>query len=247
MTTSIPSKRRTTGSTFQRILVIWTAAALVIWGLLFLIAQRILLPQIGYYLTLFALVGVPLWLRRERIAAVLSHWQLPRFARFLVLGYAMVLLEEIFAAIFNHLLEPPFRPELLLIRVGQFWAFNVLAFTGLIWGWFFLQTRIGYSRREQFFLIGLWGVYAEHTYLALAGNVLAFFLVAPLNIFAYGIILSPAMLSQADSTTRRFPRIVRYGLAFILPFFASIPTIIVLMVLRTQHPGWFPPCKFIAC
>src|SRR5262249_52107706 len=151
-------------------------------------------------------------------------------------------LEETFAALVNNLAEG-FSPGLYLLRVGQFWASNVLAFTGLIVAWYLLPRLTRFGRREMFFLAGLFGLYAEHAINLLPqGNALAFALTAPLIIFVYGLILAPAQLSAPDGAlpARRLPWPLRYPLALLLPLLLSIPPIIALTVLRARFPGLFP-------
>lgn len=231
------------GRFFQRVVVVWALLALVAWGLLFLVKQEIFLPQIGYYVALFVLAGVPLWLRREQIGRALRAWGVPPLPRYLVLGYGMVLFEEILAASFNHVLEG-FDLAGLPLRIGQFWALNVLAFTGWIWGWYLLRKWFTYTPREAFFLSGIWGLFAEHT--VQFGPVI-FLLIAPLNILTYGLILSPAMLSLPPRPARRAPVVVRYPLTFVIPLLASLAPILLLTVLRAHFPGWFPPCSMVQC
>jgi hypothetical protein len=230
------------------VMVGWLVVALAFWG--WYLAFHQFIPQFLYYDLIFGLVGLPLWLNRRRAAQALQAWRLNPTVKFLLLGYGMVLLEEVFAAFANHLSEG-FSLPLLILRIGQFWALNVLAFTGLIVGWALLMARIGFSHAEAFWLIGLWGLYAEHTIALLPGNPLAFLLIAPLNIFVYGLILAPAVLSRpqksgAVAPTRRLPWIARYPLALLLPFICSILPVALLVALRTHVPGVFPPRKFIA-
>ena len=70
-------------------------------------------------------------------------------ARFIVLGYAAELTEEVLAGIANHLPEG-FSPPLLLVRILQFPALNLFAFFGFIVGWYLLTRCINFSRRELF-------------------------------------------------------------------------------------------------
>ena len=231
----------------QRILVAWALLALVGWALIFLAQRAISFPQIGYYVVLLPGIGLPIWLNRARLGSPFNRL-LPfsPLLRFLILGYGMVLLEEILAAIFNHLLEG-FDLATLPIRIAQFWAFNILAFTGLIWSWYLLRRLFAYSLRESFFLAGCFGLFAEHTIELLAGNVLLFVLLAPLNILTYGTILTPAFLSLPKGAVRRLPPVVGYVAALLLPVLASIPPVAVLGILRFHFPDAFPPCRFIAC
>jgi len=157
-----------------------------------------------------------------------------------------VLAEEILAALVNHLTEG-FSLGLYIERIGQFWALNIFTFTGLIVGWYILQRWIGYSRTAMFYLVGCFGLYSEHTITVLQTNPLAFFFFAPLIIFTYGLILTPAMLSMPANDRPRgcLSALLRYPLAFVLPLLCSLPPLGVLTVLRDHFPDVFPPRKFI--
>ncbi len=229
----------------------WLLLALAFWALLLgnqAESGQALDYQFFYYYLMFGLVGLPLWFARRRVAAALQAWRVAGFAKFLLLGYGMVLLEETFAALVNHLTEG-FAPGLLLLRIGQFWALNVLAFTGLIVGGDVLVRLFPFGRREAFFLVGVFGLYAERTLTLLPGNVLAFFLFAPLNLFVYGLILSPALLSVPAPSVpaRRWSWLVRYPVALALPLLLSIPPVLLLTALRARFPEAFPPCGMISC
>ncbi len=228
----------------RNVMVGWLLVALAFWA--WYLAFHQFIPQFLYYDLMFGLVGLPLWFNRRRVARALQAWRLHRALKFLLLGYAMVLLEEVFAAFCNNLSEG-FTPALFLLRIGQFWALNLFAFTGLIVGWAVLLPLISFSRGEAFWLIGLWGLYAEHTIQLLPGAVLTFLLIAPLNIFVYGLILAPAILSAPDAAAgkRRLPWLLRYPLALLLPLLCSILPVALLVSLRAHYPQAFPPRKFV--
>jgi hypothetical protein len=229
----------------HRMLLWWIILGLGGWDLLSLIGHFSNFFLIYYHIILIC-IGIPMWFYRHQLSRHLHQWSWPPFIKFSILGYGMVLLEEIVAAFANHLSEG-FSPSLFLLRIGQFWAFNVLAFTGLILGWYWLLQRVPYSLQEYFILAGIFGLYSEKTYLFLVSNPIAFVLTAPLNIAVYGIILSPARLSisDIDKPRRRFSGPWRYPLAFFIPFIASILPVLILMILRSHIPELFPPTKFI--
>ena len=226
-----------------RILVIWASIALML--LLLAEALRVAPLQFWYYPALLGGVGLPMGLNRQRMAEALQRWKVPPLPKFLLLGYGMVLIEEVLAALFNHLTEG-FAWGLYLERIGQFWALNVLAFTGFIVGWYLLQRWLRFTFAEVFFVAGLWGLYAEHTYLFVLVNPIAFFVIAPLNILTYGLIISPATLSLGKSDGRTLQPILKYPLAVVTLFACSIIPIIVLQILRAHFPQIFPPRKFVS-
>jgi hypothetical protein len=225
-----------------RATVAWLTVALAFWAW-YLVAIAFV-PQYLYPFLWLGLVGVPVWRWRRSLAHLLQRWQFPGFLTFMLLGYAMILLEEILAALVNNLAEG-FTWPLFAQRVGQFWAFNLLAFTGFFAGWYLLLKMIGYSRVETFFLGGCFGLYAERTIFLLPGQPLQFALFAPLIIFIYGLILTPAALSIPEAKQRRPNWLLRYPLAFFVPFTCSVPPVALLSYLRAHFPGWFPPRTFI--
>lgn len=156
----------------------------------------------------------------------------------------MVLFEEIFAAFFNHLTDG-FSMSLLMQRIFQFWAFNILAFTGFVIDWYFLITRFRYSDSEVFFLAGVFGLFSEGAISAVFSEPLAVLMFAPLIIYVYGLILTPAMLSIQDRGVKDVRRLFKYALTIPVIYFFSIVPFIVLSSLRTNFPTMFPPENFI--
>ncbi len=225
------------------ITVVWALVALIFWT--WYVLARSFQPRFLYYDAWLLLVGVPVWLARDRLAGALRRWRLPALPKFLLLGYGAVLLEEIFAAFFNNLSEG-FGLALFIERVGQFWALNTLAFSGFIFGWLVLLRWLRYSRTEAFYLAGCWGLFAEHTITFVFAAPLVFVLLAPLNILTYGLILTPALLSIDEPASRRLHPLLRYPLTFAALFACSLIPIAVLQTLRAHFPGVFPPRRFVA-
>lgn len=226
-----------------RLLLGWLLLALAV--LLFYSIVTRPIPWQAFYFDVWLLgFGLPLWMFRCRVTAFLRDWKWPEGIRFVLLAYGMVLLEEIFAALFNHLTEG-FRLELYLIRIGQFWVLNIFAFTGLILASGVLYTRIGYTLGEMFVLVGLTGLYSEKVIYALASAPLIFAVVAPVVFFSYGLIMVPSMMSVPARDFRRFSTPVRYALFFATWFSMSIPFIFLLLFLRSRYPAFFPPTSLI--
>src|SRR5690242_10125930 len=114
----------------RRVALVWLVVAVLLWNLIAL-AQRSYPYFLLYYYLMFGLVGLPLWFNRSRVERALQRWRLSPLLKFLLLGYGMILLEETFAGLVNNLSEG-FAVPLVFVRIGQFWAFNVLAFTGIV-------------------------------------------------------------------------------------------------------------------
>jgi hypothetical protein len=226
-----------------RISVAWLIVALIFWG--WYLSAIAFVPQFLYPFLWLGLVGLPIWFWRRQLAVRLRAWRFAGFLKFMILGYLMVLIEEVFAALVNHLSEG-FSWPLFVERVGQFWALNLFTFTGLFVGWYLLARFIGYSRVEMFFLGGCFGLYSERIiFLLPEGQLVQFILFAPLIIFTYGLILTPAMLSLGELRKPRLIWPLRYPFSFLIPFLCSIPPVVLLQTLRASFPDWFPPRKFI--
>jgi hypothetical protein len=186
--------------------------------------------------------GFVFW-RREKLQQILRAWSLQPVYKFFLLAFGAVLLEEIFAAFINHLTEG-FELGLYVARVGQFWALNILAFTGFIVGWYITLKYVRFSWREIIFIGGLWGLYAERTYTLAITNPVAFFLFALPTVLTYGVILLPAYLSLPPGRYTLSP-VLRYPLVFAVVFVLSILPFILLTTLREHFPVFFPPRTFI--
>jgi hypothetical protein len=228
--------------TFNRLMLAWLVGCFVFWA--WYLAFHEFAYQTLYFYVWLIVFGLPVWFYRRKIRDFLLHLKMKGRAKFLLLGYGMVLLEEIFAALFNHLSEG-FHVFLYIQRVGQFWALNIMAFTGFVVGWWVLTSRLKYSDSEVFYLAGIFGLYSERVYAHLATNVLAVLLLAPLVIFTYGLIITPALLSIEQPGKRYVHPVLKFPLSLAAIFILSIPPVLLLSILRTHYPWAFPPPEFV--
>lgn len=222
-------------------------AALTIAGIVFWLAIIIFAPD-PFYGAIYAIVlcgtlGAVLWFRWDWMQRLLREWPGRPFIKFVLIGYVTVLYEEVIAAFVNHLAEG-FSIMLYLLRIGQFWALNIFAFTGFIIGWYFLLRRYQYTYREVFYLAGLWGLYAEGIFRHLASPLGMVMLIGP-TIVIYGIIAMPMALSLPPGNGRQLASYKRYPLTFAVIFACSLLPVLVLSALRTQFPEAFPPTSMI--
>lgn len=226
----------------DKFIIVWSVVSWLFWIWYSFISKSIF-PGAVYYTLWVGVVGTWLYLYRRAISKRLQAWRFSPFLKFILLGYGAVLLEEIFAAFANNVSEG-FSFPLLIVRIGQFWAFNLLAFTGFIFAWYFLIKTFRYSRREIFYLAGIWGIYSEGIYRQAATNPIAvLFLIAP-TILTYGIIITPAMRSF-ESGKRSISRPIKYLLTYFLIYILSLLPLLILLSLRNHYPYLFPPTKFI--
>lgn len=185
--------------------------------------------------------------RGPRLQSRLQGLPGPPLLRALLLGYAAVMAEETLVGT-SYALNEGLGPAVWVDRVSQFIAFNLLAFTGAIWG-LALATRLmpGLSR-WHLLIAGGWGIFAERSYLLFLGNPIAGALIAGPNIAVYSIILAPLVLSipghDAQGAGRR-PWAPFASWALMLLF--SLPAVALLMYLRARYPTAFPACDYIPC
>ena len=224
----------------DRIMVAWAAIGTVFW-VAFAIGTRQVIPFAIYYPLWLGVAGVVGWRRRAALAARIRAMRLTGAARFIVLGYAAVLSEEVLAGLANHLPEG-FSPVLLPVRVLQFQALNLFAFFGFVVGWYLLTRYVVFTRREVFYLAGVWGLYAEKIIFALPTQPAFVFLTAGPTILTYALIIAPALIGQDMGRARiRLHPLLRYPLAYLVLQVLSLPAVLAVLGLRAQLPWLFPP------
>ena len=226
---------------FKKSMLIWLVVSFIFW--IFYIFAIEFSYQILYYFFII-IVGLPVWIYREKIKKKLVGWEMNRLGKFLILGYGVVLFEEIFAALFNHLSEG-FNFMLYLERVGQFWMFNIFAFTGFYFAWYFLLNRYKYSYTEVFFIAGSFGLFSEGVIFAIFSNPIGFIFMTPLVIFVYGLMIPLPMLSIGLKGKKELRSWMKYVLSLLVIFLFSVIPIAILVMLRANFPGFFPPVEFI--
>jgi len=226
----------------NKLMMGWLVLGFIFW--IFYLAAVEFKYQFIYYLFIILFVGIPIWIYRERIKYSLRNWKRGNLAKFLILGYGFVLFEEIFAALFNHLSEG-FNPVLYLGRIGQFWALNIIIFTGFYLGWYFLLKKFQYSYTEIFFTAGTWGLIAERVIYNLFSNPLYVLFLAPVMIFVYGIMITFPMLSIPLEGRRRLNPFLKFLLSLLVIFIFSVVPLLLLQLLRTNFPWAFPPVSFV--
>lgn len=200
-------------------------------------------PQIFYYVLWIVVFGSFFYLYRDRIKAYFKSIKLNYFYKFLLIGLIVILLEEIFAALFNHLSEG-FNFSLYLIRILQFWLLNIIIFSIWFIVWYQLLSRYRYSGREVFWLAGITGLFMEGVIYSIFSNPVYFLLMLLPMIYVYGIIISVPFWSIMDmnkskrNVKRRF---VLYIISLIIILVFVYLTGIIVELLKVQYPSLFPP------
>ncbi len=227
---------------FKKLMLVWLILGFIFWTIYISIIE--FSYQILYFYFIIFFIGLPIWIHRDKIKYKLENWKLNKLTKFLILGYGTVLFEEVFAALFNHLSEG-FNFILYLQRIGQFWAFNIFAFTGFYFAWYFLLKRYKYSYKEVFFVAGVLGLFAEGVIYGIFANPLYVFFMTPIMIFVYGLMITLPMLSIGLAGKKELHPLIKYPLSLLVMFLFSIIPILILQLLRTRYPWLFPPIEFV--
>ncbi len=143
---------------FQKIMLIWLIISSVFW-VIYISFFEFIYGMI-YYFFIITIVLIPILVFKDLIINKLQNLYYNDFIKFMSIGYIVVLFEEFFAASLNHLSEG-FSLILWIQRIGQFWLFNLFAFTGFYLAWYFLLKRYKYTYIEIFFLAEVWGLFSE--------------------------------------------------------------------------------------
>lgn len=183
---------------------------------------------------------------RARIEACIKKFPHSPFIKFILLGYGAVLLEEAIAA-FVHALTEGFTFQGYTLLLFQFWAFNLLAFTGFIFGWYVLLRRFQYTKSDIFLLAGGWGLFTEHIFSSIFRSPIGALLLILPTMYTYNLILLPALLSLPDEQKKNISTTKKDLLTIGALLFFSIIPVFILTALRTKFPEAFPPCAYIPC
>ena len=200
-------------------------------------------PQIFYYVLWIVVFGLFFYLCKDRIKTYFKSIKVSYFYKFLIIGLLIILLEEIFAALFNHLSEG-FNFSLYLVRILQFWLLNIIIFSVWFIVWYQLLSRYRYSQREVFWLAGITGLFMEGIIYSIFSNPLYFILMLLPMIYVYGIIISVPFWSIMDmNKSKKFVknRILLYILSIIIILIFVYLTGIIVELLKVQYPSLFPP------
>jgi hypothetical protein len=175
-----------------------------------------------------------------------SWFYTQKYTSYFIVSYAMVLLEEFYAALVNNLFEG-FSLSLFIVRIGQFWAFNLLAFSGLIIGVALTHKLLNIKKAELVCFASLFGIFAEHVYTT---NSIVFVVYAPIVIFVYYLIFSPGIFFLPEKEykdTKKLVNVFHYLILLLLVAVVSTLFLLVLSEMRRSTPELFPPCSMIPC
>ena len=180
----------------------------------------------GLYYIIWLSLSYYLFKKREYISVYLRRSPFSGFVTFVGLGIIMILVEETFAALAVNLLRVSSFFE-LLASIPQFYANNLLLLPGFIVAWYFLASRIAYTRKEIFILVGLFGLFSEKIYMHVLTIPILGIPLIPITMLAYMGIILPSLLSLRETGTREVPSYVRYFIGILFPIMMSVPFFLI--------------------
>ena len=223
---------------YYKIVFIYFLISLLV-GILYLFFIEFLQQECYFYTIIF--FGLLMIKYQEKIKLFFKNIKIKnQYLLPILVGYSMVLFEEFFAALFNHLTEE-FSISIFLLRIFQFQFFNIFAFTGLILTLTYLLKKYEFSKKEFFIFVGIFSVFSE----GLFSNI--FFLVfwGIVNAIIYCIIFYPIYLSIEKKGTKKINIYYNFLLFALLLIFFTIIISPFVDFLRNSWPFLFPPVKFI--
>ena len=200
-------------------------------------------PQIFYYVLWIVGFGSFFYIYRSRIKLFVKRIKLPFFYKFMIVGLLIILLEEIFASLFNHLSEG-FNFSLYLIRILQFWLLNIIIFSVWFIVWYQLLSRYRYSEREVFWIAGITGLFMEGIIYRIFTEPVYFLLMLLPMVFVYGIIILIPFWSVIDmNKSKKYvkKRVVLYIVSIIIILIFAYLTGIILDLIKQKYSFLFPP------
>ena len=227
------------------VLLVWTIVSAVLLLSYVLFVEWVW--QAWYYVLWPVLGGGLVWRYWLPLKRVIDVWSLAPILKYVLIVYGMVSAEEVLASLLNHLSEGFYFP-LYIKRIGQFWALNLLAFSGVAWGSYLVFSRVYFSRIEMFCVLGMFGQISEHLIyrlLFVPGEKLAAFVLLPLNFWVYGAIFLPAFFVIEGLPRKVMRAYWRYPLVFMVIVACGMPFIGFLDWSRALVPSLYPPRNFV--
>lgn len=229
-------------NSFEKFVIFWLIISIIFWNIN--IEFMKIKPAFLYLDIFLVFFGLIVLIFKTQIKSKIDKIQLKPFYKFMLIGYSMVLFEEIIAALVNTIPEG-FSFGLWMIRILQFWAFNILAFTGFLLGWYFLFKRYNFSRKYAFFLAGCYGLYSEKVYLMVTTDPFTFIFYSIPVVYIYGLIIYPSLLSLEENNERKKVHWYTHILVYVVIILCSLIPGLILTTLRANFPYLFPPYSMI--
>ena len=225
----------------EKVVITWICISFMFW-IVYSILIDIFYPMFYFFIWILVF-GVPLLKYKEKLRVILQNWQLNSFVKFLILGYGTIMLKDLVKAFFITVSEG-FEINLFFTRVTQLWTLNTMALTGFILGWYFLITRIFFSDYEVFYVAGIFGLFSEDVIFSLITNPIGFIFLAPLEICAYGLLITPAALSVKNRGNRTIISLLKYVVAILIIIAFSFIPVSIVAIIKIYFPELIPPNLF---
>ena len=228
----------------EKIVITWISVSFMFW-IAYSLLVTIFYPMFYFFIWIFVF-GIPLLKYKEKIRVILQNWRLNSFIKFLILGYGAIMLKDLIKAFFIAFSEG-FEINLFFTRVTQLWTLNTMALTGFILGWYFLITRIFFSDCEVFYVAGVYGLFSEDIIFSLITNPIGFLFLVPLEICAYGLLITPAVLSVKNRGNRTIISLLKYIIAILIIIAFSFIPVSIVAIIKIYFPDLIPPNLFGQC
>lgn len=219
--------------------------SIVLLCLSIILLNLILIPSAGstmalYYALWVLGLGTLMWKKRDALEILLQKSKLPPFITFISLGILMILVEETIAS-FCVNFTPAMTLESYSSFLLKFWTTNLFALPGFIIAWYFLLTKVAYSRKEVLILVGFFGLFAEKIFVhVITSPLMGILLILP-TMYTYAVLIAPSLLSLPKEKLgqKKLDAFARYALGFFVPILFSIPFIVVVTALMARFPTHF--------
>jgi len=188
---------------------------------------------IVYFAVWILLVGGYFYTYRSSIVLHLQSMRLHPFAKFMILGILVILVEETVAAFSNALAEG-FKISVFLMRVPQFQISTLTAFIPFFLGWYFMQKYFRFSLRDALILAGASGAVVE-TFGTFANLQFgSIFLIYPSAVLGYAIIMFVPLASMKIENAGSH-KLHAYALGLIVPSVLEFLGAFIGVTVLLQH------------
>ena len=180
----------------------------------------------GFYYVIWLSFTYFVWKNRETLRIRLQKSPLGDFVTFLLLGIAMILMEETFAGVTVNILSVT-NLATLISKIPPYYENNILLLPGFIIGWYLLLKRYYYTQKEFFILGWFFGLFSEKIYIHVMTLPIIGIPLIPVTMFTYIGIILLSYLSLATQGEKILHPVFRYSLGFFFPIVTSIPLILI--------------------
>ena len=207
----------------EKFMFVWLVISLVFW-FFFIIFIEFQSHLVAYYIWI-PLVGGGIFLFRNKIKNILKKSKLSAFSKFMLVGIIMIILQSIIAALSNQ------------AKIYQFLIHDFLIFIPWLLVLYFVFSRIEFSKREVYVIIGIQGLILETIFLFLNPFLMVFL---PLTLYFYWVMIYPSLLvKELYFKGKKMKTWKKYAFALIVPLFITVIFQIISDTIRSFFPELF--------